>query len=189
MVEFSSTRVIDSKIYPGVSFTIKVMTEGVRTRLMLGLINELAEIRKIQAELEMIELPKGNDGEVDEKATIAPDIMARVSSLTDKIQLIRKSKIDPIYGRTCFISVNGVKVDGKEAPTIDEIRDFAPEKLYQEIIKTIRNEVEMTDEEKQNLELPTTSGAQVAEATSDTTALTAGPTDYILTETAENFLI
>lgn len=186
MIEFNSTKVVDSKAYPGVSFTIKAMTEGVRTRLMLALINELAEIRQIQSELELIELPQNEEGVVDEKAKIAPDIMAKVSNLTDKIQLIRKSKIDPIYGRTCFVSITGVKVDGKENPTIDDIRDLASEKLYQEIIQVIRAEVEMTEEEKQNLESPTTLGAQAVGEANGSTAPTVEPITSTSTATVES---
>lgn len=181
-MDFCSTKIVKSQAYPSISFTIRRMTEGTRTDLMLGLADVLSQIRDIQADVECLDLPpRKADGQFDETVKMDPHVFAKAAALNDKIRVIRKNTVDPAYARVCFVGVQGVTIDGVVNPTdSDFIRRFGPEQLYGDIVTAIRSEVEMSDEEKENLESPTTSDAQAGGQMSDMTASTAGKTDSTL---------
>lgn len=181
-MDFSSTKIVKSQAYPDVSFTIRRMTEGTRTDLMLELADVLAKIRDIQADVSCLDLPpRKADGEFDETVKVDPHLFAQAAALNDKIRVIRKNTVDPSYARVCFVGVQNLTIDGTVNPTdIEFIRRFGPERLFGDIIAAIRAEVEMSDEEKENLESPTTSDAQAGGQMSDTTASIADKTDSTL---------
>lgn len=186
MLDYSSTKEVQSQFHPGVSFTIRVISEGVRTRILMDLIDTMSEIRELQVEHQRLqdELPKKEDDSVDILKAMNSPIMARLQGLTDKVVLLRKTKVNPAYARVGFVSIAGISIDGNDTPSLEVIQERGSEKLYNEIVDAIRQEVELTEEQKQNLESPTTSGAPVAEAKINTTAPLAENTDIILDETA-----
>ncbi|MDR3572200.1 MAG: hypothetical protein P4L81_08540, partial [Candidatus Pacebacteria bacterium] len=51
MISYSSTKKVESKSVPGVSFTVRVISEGFRTKILMGLIDTMAEIRQYQTDL------------------------------------------------------------------------------------------------------------------------------------------
>lgn len=159
MLELSSTKTIESKLYPGVVLKYRVMTEGVRNRINLDMASVLAEVRTARAEMSMLNLPKKDDGvTIDEDKTTALD-EANVLTLVDKVERLNRAFVDPAYFRHSFVSVEGVVVDGVTPATADAFRDLAPERLFQEFCSAIRAEVELTPSEAQSLESPTTSVA------------------------------
>lgn len=177
-MDFSSKKTVRSEAYPEVTFTIRRMTEGTRTDLMLGLAEVLSQVRDHQADVQCLDLPaRKEDGNFDESTPVDPHVFAKAAGINDKIRILRKNTIDPAYVKVCLVGVQGITIDGVVDPTdADFIRRFGPERLYGDIVSTIRAEVEMSEEEKENLESPITSDAQADGPTSDTIASTADKT-------------
>ena len=186
MFSYSSTKEVKSKVHEGVNFTVRVMSEGFRTKILLGLIETMAAIRQYQTDLTRLneELPRTEDGNVDAAKAAGSETLMQLQNLTDRILVLRKEKVHPVYAREGFVSTSNYALDGDEQPGIEAIRLRGSEAFYNEIVEAIRAEVELTDEQKQNLELPTTSGALVEEAKINTTALSVETTGSTEIETA-----
>lgn len=182
MYDFISEVTKESQTCPGVFFTYRITTEGVRGRLMLELADALAALRDVQVQMEIIELPRTADGSVDLEAPTTPDLMRQVYNLTDKLNIVRRTRINPVYVKSSFVSVSGIRIDGKEVIDCETLRERGPKRLYTEIVNAIVAEVELSEAERQNLESPTTSGGLVGEQTSDTIAPTANQTNSTKTE-------
>lgn len=161
MYNFTSTKPVESQKFPGITFQIRSISEQVRTQLLVKLIDIMAEIRKFQQEIAMVDAPRTEEGLIDQKAASSTSITA-LQNITDQILLLRKVKVNPVYAELGFAGISGLTLDGRDNLTLEDIRNGAPEELYNEIVEAVRAEVEMTDEEKRNLRLPTTSGALVA---------------------------
>ncbi len=168
MFEFNSTKTFPSTSCPGVSFTIRVMTDGVRSSLNLALAATLAKMRDITADIQSIDFPRDEKGNVIESQAV-PQMLAKATNLTDEALRLRRFSMDPEYFRLGFVSVSGILIDGKENPDGPTLKESGPEELYREIVDRIHNEAELTAEERANLDSPTTSVAAVAGQTSDTT--------------------
>src|SRR5689334_2394109 len=125
MLSISSTKRVESKEFPGVAYTVRVLSEGVRNRASMSLANALVEIRTARAELDMLDLPKDENGDIADKE-IDPLQTARVLSLMDKVERINRTEIDPVWMRTAFISIEGLEIDGQsEGLTADQIIESA----------------------------------------------------------------
>lgn len=162
-VVFTSRVTIDSKTTPGVQFTIRRMTDGVRNRLRLSLAKPLAQLRDLQARLNSFDVP---ENEKDAPA----EMLTAILNLNDEIQNLVASEINPHYFRAAFVGVMGIEVDGEKNPSADFFIENGPEELYNEIVEAIRDQAQMSAKEKQNLESPTTSAADVVGGTDDTNA-------------------
>jgi hypothetical protein len=186
-MNFCSTVTVSSQAYPEVSYTIRRMTEGTRTDLMLGLAETLSQIRDIQADVQCLDLPprKADGTGFEDGYPVDPHVLAKAAALNDKVRVLRKSTVDPAYAKVCLVGVQGITIDGVDDPTDpDFIRRFGPERLYGDIITSIRAEVEMSEEDKENLESPITSDAVAGGQTNDMIASSAVSKDSTSTETA-----
>ncbi len=168
MFEFSSTKTYKSDKIPGVSFVVRVMTDGVRSALNLALADTLAKMRDISADIQSIDFVRDEEGNVID-AKNAPQTMARATNLTDEVLRLRRFVMDPEYFKACYVSVSGVSIDGKENPDGPTLKEFGPEELYREIVERIHQEAELTAEERTNLKSPITSAAGEGGQTSGTT--------------------
>jgi hypothetical protein len=195
-VKFSNTRKFDSKVCEGVSFTIRVMTEGVAARLRLRLAEAQAKMQDVQRELAEVNVPRLASGDVDPEATVSFVDIVKLNSLSSKVRTIRKGEVDPVYFETCFVRVAGLEIeveneDGSTSAfegrniTRDIFKENAPNDLFEEVVERIRREIELTNEERRNLESPTTSAAEAGGPTSDSTADSAETTNSTESETAD----
>lgn len=166
MIEFATTKTIASKKFPGVEFTIRVMTEGVRTRLALATADALAECRDIQVRIQMTNLPRLPDviveggetikGKIDMTQDAAPKAMADLLTYSDQIEILKRSKIDPQHVKAGFVSMTGIALDGRtDKFTADDVLNCAPEELYAEILEAVKAEMTLSADERENLESPT----------------------------------
>lgn len=187
MFQVQSTQLVPSKKFEGVVFRIRTISDRVRTDILIKLIDVLAEIRELQKRLSVVSsaVVKQDDGLVDMNATPF-DAMEELQNVTDRLQLLRKSKVNPVYAEMGFASVEGLSIDGNETPSLKELRDFAPSEMYEELVDSIRFQVEMDESEKQNLGSPTTSGEQEVASAMTTIAPIAERTDFTSTETVES---
>ncbi len=168
MLNFTSTKTLTSEKFPGVSFTIRVMTDGVRSALNLALAGTLAKMRDLTADIQSIDFERDAEGNVLE-AKAAPHMLALATNLTDEALRLRRFTMDPEYFKACFVSVDGIQIDGT-VPDGPTLKERGPEDLYREIVEKIHEEAEMSAEERANLGSPTTSVAGVGGQTNGTTA-------------------
>lgn len=175
-MEYNSTRTVQSKLYPDVAFTFKVMSEGVKTRLLATMAPDLAALRDINVDIEGVDLPRNEAGDVDMKAQVSTAAANAIMRLTDQITVIRKTRINPTYVNECFVSITGLTLDGNPSPNAQDLRERGPVNLYEEIFDAILEASELSEKEQANLKLPTTSGAVAGGQTSDSTVPTAEKT-------------
>lgn len=168
MIIFAVRKTIQSTLYPGVTFVVRTMTEGVRNNLRSKLSVPLAKMREIQAKLESFDLPRNADGSVDNNGHVDASVIAEALNLHDQLGLIKANEINPSYVKVGFVLITGIQMDPGTAedvvmvsPDPTNLMDTIPSDLYQEIVDTIRAEAELSAAERENLESPTISGAQV----------------------------
>ena len=168
-MDISSTRTIESKILPGVKFSFRVMSDAVRTRLNLKLAKTMDDIRDMQLEIDSIDVARDAEGNIDKKDPNARRASVEVAKLIDKARRLRRTTIDPAFFDECFLNVEGLTIDQKEV-TKTSLREYAPEDFMDEILAAIKGESELSGEEAQNLESPTTSDAGAGGQTQSTIA-------------------
>jgi hypothetical protein len=168
-LKFNRTKTFQSKLYPDVSFDVRAMTEGHRTNMMVAVAEPLAEVHDLSAEIETIRRQFPRDENSMIPTDVDPKMAAEVYKLSDKIEVLKKSKIDPVYVKYGLADVRGVD-DLRPEPSEGELRTAVPEDLYQEILQAVKTEVEMSPEERRNLSSPTTSAAEAGGPTSGSTA-------------------
>lgn len=182
-----------------VSFTIRKMSRGIRSKIRLQLAPALAEIRdKTEVIGDLIE--KGqfedksasnipDDGGVIELVEEIPDkpaakmpiagakftreqikLMERIGDINNEIEIITANKVDIVYLQHNFVSIEGLKIEGHKHIDYKILYEHAPETLCEEIIARIKEQAGLSAFVKQNLELPITSGAQADGLMSDTNA-------------------
>lgn len=186
MVEFSTTKPVESKVMPGVTFVFRVLTEGVRNLLNLTMADDLSAVRDLQADINSLDYPRKDDGTIDDKKALGPRLAADMLKLTDKVDRLQRTRINPAWFKTCYVRVEGLCIDGVDAGTLtaDQFIQTAPIPLYEEIVARIRAEAEMSPEERANLDSPITSAAGADGPKSATTAASAEVKDCTSPETA-----
>lgn len=162
MIDHSSTKRFESKVLPGVAFVIRVFSDGVRNRMNLNLADVLDEIRTLQTKLRIMN--------IENEAELEPGQLAEVTALLERAELIKSSKVDPEYFKAGFVGVEGLRINGKIDLTADQFRELGPPDLYDEIVAVVRLEAGLSKEERLNLLLPITSGAEADGQGSNTTA-------------------
>lgn len=121
-MNYDSTVAVHSAMFEGVTFTIARMTFGRRIELM-------RRVRGMSAKLEF------------EKAG---------SQAGDQIQAsILSGEIDELYLRWGLVSIAGLMLDGQPAD-VDSLIASGPEDLSREILKAIKRECSLTEEERKN---------------------------------------
>lgn len=121
-MNYDSTITVCSSVFEGVNFTIVRMTFGRRIELM-------RRVRGMSAKLEF------------EKAG---------SHAGDQIQAsLISAEIDELYLRWGLISIAGLTLDGEPA-NVDSLIASGPEALSQEVLKAIKRECALTEEERKN---------------------------------------
>ena len=165
--QYTSTRTVESKSCPGVTFKIKRFSEGLRMELSETLAETQGEMYLADAQLEHARSEAGFIPEmtmaerVDHaRVAVAPAELREINELFDKQKCLKKGTIDPVYFKAGLISVDGLIVDDITVSDPQAIRLHGPDPLYQEILDEIYKEVELAGHERENLESPSTSGAE-----------------------------
>lgn len=122
MVTYTSTKPIQSKTLPGVTFHIRKMSLDTRLRML----ESLSEVSK--------QLDFHQAGE----------------TLHDQLQTHTLSALtESVYIRTGLEEISGITIDGQPATTESLIR-CGPERLTREIAEAIRQEAFLSEEERKN---------------------------------------
>lgn len=156
---FSTRETVKSAICEGVTLTIRKMTGGSRIELQLALADSNAAMREVtKAQIEALAV---TDEAVRRKKLL--DIAEQSGKIIMEQQF-------PALVRFGLVAVDGLTVDGEDVHNVENFIKLAPEELYLEAVKAIKEEAGMNTEVAENLESPTTSGAQVDGQTAVTTA-------------------
>lgn len=195
MVKYSSTRVFESRLYPGVKVKLNKMSDSRRQELLRALAPTKEKAREFARkfhELDSKRVPANNeDGtpkmDTDTGAQIRefPDkaLAEEMTYFLDDLLAFKQSEVYPVYIRWGLASIEGLEIDDKPA-TVESLLDLGPDDLVEEILREIEGRSELTADADRNLDLPTTSQGPEVEATSPTTATTANLPEPSQPETA-----
>ena len=147
-MNIATKKTIQSKLpgYESVSFTLRKMSEGRRTKLHLCLAPAKATLRDLMSELESLNpaVPEGTEAPV-----ATPQEIAKVQNLSDQITSIVESQINPAWVTWGLDSITGLTIDDLPA-TVETILTDCPSDLFAEILQAIRDEAELSTEERKN---------------------------------------
>ncbi len=118
---------VDSETAPGVRFVVERMSFGRRLAL-------IRELKQWLGKLEFVVAGPNNPEREAEAALLA-------------------GEIDRIYLRWGLRKIEGLAIDGEEA-TPEELIEKGPEGLVAEILRAIRREAGLSEEERKNCESP-----------------------------------
>lgn len=121
-VRFESTRTVESRVAPGVRYTIAAMSFARRVELM-------TRVREIARRTEFL-----NSGE---------DASQKMDA-----GLLR-AEIDRVYLAWGLKAVSGLVVDGREADP-ELLAEAGPEELFREALEAVRAETGLSEEERKN---------------------------------------
>jgi len=121
-MDYESFRVVESRIAPGVRFTVRKMSFARRMELM-------ERVREIGQRMEF--LAAGDTAREKMDAAMA------------------RGEIDRLYVRWGVQAIEGLYVDGEEA-TADALAQAGPEGLFREALALVRRETGLDEAERKN---------------------------------------
>lgn len=188
-MNYDPTVTHESATCPGVTFTVRRFSVGMRVALRKRLDPTFAKSRAIARErgdwvddvahrlgLEATELT------VDK---LSRDDQARFGEFLAREDYLQATEVDLAHFDAGFVAIDGLTIAGTD-PDAKTLRDEGPPDLVAEILAKIREGIGLTAEQKQNLESPTTSAAPADGQTPDTSAATASERNYTISVTADD---
>lgn len=179
MINLESKTTFESKAFPGIKFTIRKYTEGVRHELRRLTAGNGRELNEAGAEMARLRDEYVAAIEADPAAKPTPEFLEAISRVDD----IRSCQIEPAYVRAAFVSVDGVQIDGRPL-TANDVIQSAPRELYTELYTFIADEYGLTEREKGESEPPSICGAAEGGSDQSSNAPTASDKDSTSAETA-----
>lgn len=172
MYLFKTTTVVESLVCPGVSFTVKKMTEDRRDDLRMRLSVPLGKLEMLGEELRALR------GRTDPEA----DTVRK--SLLSKSAEIENGELASIKISWGLKAINGLCIDADEnVGTVDEWKKW-PSDLVVEAIEFINSATGLSTQEIKNSESPSTPSSSASVETNDSTALPASVSASTAAETA-----
>jgi hypothetical protein len=202
-MSYDPTLTLDSESLPGVKFTVQRIGFGRRTELDLATLKFRQRLRELemdspqpspkeldlQEQLELakkkaLEVPEADMAEVIRKdvlpiaedlANAAPLEVRKQRKVIDEEYLTVHSQIRAVWIRRSLVSISGGEVDGM---TADQLLDYGPQSLAQEIWSALSQSGRLTSEQAKNSPSPTISaGPEKAKTSTDaSSAGTSGST-------------
>lgn len=166
----------ESAACPGVTFTVKRFSVGMRTALRKRLEYILIKLRAIARDradwLDEVCATTGIDSADMTVEKLSKADKAKFEAFVEQEDYLQVIELDPAHFDAGFVSIAGLTIAG-EMPNAERLRDEGPPDLVHEILGKIREGFGLTAEQKANLESPTTLAAPADGQTSDTSAATA----------------
>lgn len=172
MINFSSTTKHSSIKFPGINFTVRVISESKRMEIdsTIFVSEERAktteEIQELREDLRTL-FDRSREIEETRGGSVDPVIIAEQATLNNDPRLVRLSALaskvnahdNAVYVRLLYASSEGFCIDDQQ-PTADLIINSAPVDLYMEILGACKSGYRMQPEEAENLGSPSTSTAR-----------------------------
>lgn len=173
--DFDPTQRFESETLPGVSFTVRKMSEAERSSFRLMQADAHGRIQDL----------------VDEVAQLAAVSSEsrnsrRIATANREIDMILKNEVNHTWVKWGLESVDGLNVRGVPATTDHIATGTCPSEFYEEVLERIKKVAQMSDAEIKNYSSLSIFGAPVESATSDTTAESVSAPDISVPETAES---
>lgn len=172
-MDFITSKKHDSKAFPGVSFSVRTLTEGVRIKLSLALASHYAMIADLRAQADQMirrVKPVIEQAERDKDfvgANAHPEVQA-AARLQGQIASIERDRIQPEYVQHMIEAVEGATIAGQ--PITPENILQAPPELFEEMIAACKRELGLEPQEQGNSASPSTSPALEGGMTNSTIA-------------------
>ncbi len=198
MSKYTTVQTFTSQVegFQDVTYTLRKFSHGLRAKVRTELAAALAKIRQKTEQInELVEssgitedeeapapdlqliIPLEDDAPAPVKATkdrkFTADQLAIIDHIADinrEIEVITASDVDPIYLKHGLTSITGLELEGIDKVDWKALYEHGPEDLCQEVIRNIKTMAGLLPEVKENLELPSISGAAVAGQMNDTNA-------------------
>ena len=121
-VRFESVRVVESRVAPGVKYTIAAMTFARRVELM-------TRIRVLARRLEFLNASEDAASKMDAG--------------------LLRAEVDRVYLAWGLKAVRGLVIDGRDADP-DLLAESGPEELFREALAAVRAETGLSEDERKN---------------------------------------
>lgn len=202
-MNYQSTQTINSRAFPGVTYSLRKMSRGRRTQYMMAMAETLARQSDIQREFSALTQAKE---QAEAAAKIEPCVCGdhphsgekpqcdvtgcacrkpktdeferQLAELEVKHAELVISEINPGLVRWGLASISGFEIDGVPATAETLITD-GPEDLLHEIASEVVGLIRPTNDETENFASPSTSGARADGQTPATIAPTVSETASI----------
>lgn len=179
-MNYESTITKESQAWPGVRYTFRRMSEGMRTELRRRLAYAFGELRDLAQEREDLHAALaerlGKPIDAITVGELTPVERRRLAAMEERQAVMQEAEIQPAYFGAGFVRLEGLTIDGQQ-PDGALLRAAGPPQLVREITEAIVAESALTPAERENFGSPTTSGALAAGQTNDTTAPPASGSD------------
>jgi len=121
-MNYESVAMVESRVAPGVTFTVSRMSFGRRVELM-------RRIRELAGRSEFLEA--------------GPDATSKMDAA------LLRAEIDRLYVKWGMKAVSGLVLDGTEA-TPESLADAGPEDLFREGLEAVRAETGLNEAQRKN---------------------------------------
>jgi hypothetical protein len=172
MYEYSSSHTLQSEVFPGVTFTLRKMSDSRRAELRLKTAKSNATVRELVKESQKVMAQPEESRD-----------LARIAEIHEMIETEVISVLNPTWLRWGLKSVSGMTIDGQE-PNVELLLAEGPSDLVAEILVTIKRVSHMSEDELKNFVLPSTFGAVEDGSERNTTAEPANDAAFSEAETA-----
>jgi len=143
----------ESKTVEGVRFTVRVLNQIRKAVREEGLVQVRAQIRAKHDAIRN-----------------AGDDVNQIATLADEAAILASKHVTPAYLRAGLISIEGLEIDDKPITTVEDVLEFAPDELLDEILTACNDASGLSEEQQKNSQSPTTSSGAVGADQTTTTA-------------------
>jgi hypothetical protein len=173
-MQITSKKTIESVAAPGVSFTVRRLNSSQRSARDLTTMEARRKNSMLAREWRSLLPAMLADGVTFmDPADDTNEARDKRYALDEEYALLLESVLKPASVRAALISIANLSVDDKPVVTAKDFLDVrgpATDDLFDEIYRACEEAAGLTDDERKNLQPPTTSNELAAGETNDTTA-------------------
>lgn len=155
MVSFASKVPIDSVSVPGVRFTVRRISQAVRARRDLEIIEPQIRIAELSERIRILREPYGS--KEDEPVKEMPiDIRVEVTKLDREMGALINGQIKPASIRLGVVAIEGAQYDG-EPGNVERLLEYGPDELIEEIWVAVQQHFGLPVDQLKNSQSPSIS--------------------------------
>ena len=178
MLSLNSTISRESKAHPGVRFTVRRLNHLQRAKRTFGVLQHASRIQELLVEYRQVLEAAGirarpfEEEQAETERRQAANNLPRAAALDSEIGQLLDAHIKPAAIQAGLLSIDGFHVDGKAA-TPEQVLEFAPPDLLEEIFLACETASGLNGEEQKNSQSPGLSPGPEAGNSKPTTARSA----------------